>query len=299
VPGTGAPCGVADYSSHLTASLAGGVRLVSTVPDTASVRLLHVQHAPGLVNDADLVRTVTAAKHAHAPVVVTEHAVYGQASAWERDADVLVALTVEGTTRLRQRWPAKDVRHIPHGCATWFPPRKRKRGKVIGAFGFLGRHKGFWHLLDAIRRIPGSELLLISHAQSAELEERWAAAARDLPVRRISEFLPVEEVARRLAAEADILAYWYDDVPHASASGAVTIGLASGVPVLTSRTGWFEGLAGVTFQPDDLVEGIQRLLDDEPLRERLVDAARTYCNEHNWERTAQRHLALWQSLEAA
>ena len=58
-------------------------------------------------------------------------------------------------------------------------------------------------------------------------------------------------------------------------------------------------LDGVVHQPDDLVDGIETLLDDTKLRERLVDAARAHCHDHSWERTAQRHLALWESLEAA
>jgi len=35
-----------------------------------------------------------------------------------------------------------------------------------------------------------------------------------------------------------------------------------------------------------------------PLRERLSAAARTYCEHNSWPRTAERHLALWQTLES-
>ena len=163
----------------------------------------------------------------------------------------------------------------------------------------MAPHKGFEALLELLRVIDGSSLVLYSHERSPEIDARWEAAASGLPVRRIGEFLPVEEIARRLAAEADVLAFWYDEVPHASASGAVRIALASGVPVLTSRTGWFDGLADVAYQPDDLAAGIRRLLDDPELRARLVVNARDHCHEHSWERTAARHVALWDALEAA
>lgn len=299
VPGDGAPCGVAEYAAYLTAPIPGAVRLVAARPAPDSVRSLHVQHADGLVPDAELAGAIEETRRAGAGVAVTEHSVFETPYDWEREADVLVALTSEGAARLRRRWPDKDVRLVPHGCSTWFPPRKRRRGRVVGAFGFLGRHKGFWRLLDAIRRVPDTSLVLYSHAHSPELEASWEDAARGLPVRRVAEFLPIEEVARRLAAETDILVYWYDEVPHASASGAARVGLATGVPVLTSPTGWFDGLAGAVHQPDDLVEGIATLLDDTKLRERLVEAARVHCHDHSWERTAQRHLALWESLEAA
>ncbi len=299
VPGTGAPCGVAEYAAYLTAPIPGAVRLVAARPAPDAVRSLHVQHADGLVPDAELTRAIDETRRTGAAVVVTGHSVFEWAYEWERLADVLIALTSEGASRLRDRWPDKDVRLVPHGCPTWFPPRKRRRGRVIGAFGFLGHHKGFWQLLEVLRQVPDVSLLLFSHAHSPELEASWEDAARGLPVRRIAEFLPIEVVARRLAAQADVLVYWYDEVSHASASGAVRVGLATGVPVLTSPTGWFDGLEGVVHQPTDLVDGIETLLDDTQLRERLVEAARAHCQDHSWERTAQRHLALWETLEAA
>jgi glycosyltransferase involved in cell wall biosynthesis len=77
----------------------------------------------------------------------------------------------------------------------------------------------------------------------------------------------------------------------------VRVGLASGVPVLTSPTSWFADLREVTYQPADLEEGVRRLLEDTQLRDQLVDAATAYCHEHSWRRIAERHLALWRSLE--
>ena len=88
----------------------------------------------------------------------------------------------------------------------------------------------------------------------------------------------------------------YDDVPHASASGAVRVGLATGVPVLASPTRWFEELGDAVHRDADPAEGVRRLLEDEPLRRRTVEAARAHCREHSWSRCAARHAALWRSL---
>ncbi len=258
-----------------------------------------MQHEDGIVRDPELTCVVQEARQSRVPIVVTEHSVRGGLRAWERDADVLVALTSAGADILRGRWPDKDVRHMPHGCPTWFPPRKPTVGAVIGAFGFMAPYKGFGALLGVLPEVEGSSLVLYSYAHSADAAARWEAAAQGYPVRWTSDLLPVEEVARRLAAEADVLVFWYDDVPHASASGAVRVALASGVPVLTSRTGWFDDLADVTYQPDDLAAGIRRLLEDRELRDGLVSNARDHCHEHSWERTARDHVALWESLEAA
>jgi glycosyltransferase involved in cell wall biosynthesis len=85
----------------------------------------------------------------------------------------------------------------------------------------------------------------------------------------------------------------------AAASGAARIALATGVPVLASPTAWFSDLRHVTHQPDDLVDGLARLLDDTSLRDRVTLAAREYCHAHSWRRVAAEQAALWQSVESA
>jgi len=297
VPSWRSACGIAEYTAHLTKTMPS-VRVTGNQPDMRGVRLLHIQHQHDLFDDVALTQHIQQARKSHVPVVITEHTVVSRVHAWEREADALVALTQRGVDWLQARWPTKRVEHIPHGCPTWFPPRKRRRGRVIGVFGFLGQHKGFWKLPDVLRAVPRTELLMFSHAKSAETNAAWEKSVEGLPVRRDGQFLPADEVARRLAAEADVLVFWYDDVPHASASGAVRVGLATGVPVLTSPTHWFHELRDVTYQPDDLIDGVQRLLEDTALRKRLAAAACDYCHENSWARSAERHLALWRSMES-
>jgi glycosyltransferase involved in cell wall biosynthesis len=309
-PTWGTPCGIAEYTRHLAQAL-GEVTVTAGPPvpeGTAGApppRLLHVQHEFGSARDEDLTRTARAVKWAGGSVVVTKHSVRpGDASpecddsrAWEWEADALVALTAAGAAELAARWPGKRVEHIPIGCEKWLPPHKASRGRVIGAFGFLEPRKGFWKLLDVLRAVPGTELLLFSHDPTGRHEPAWDEAARGLPVRRVREFLPPHEIARRLAAEADVLAFWYDDVPRFAASAAVCIGLATGVPVLASPTQWFRDLRDVTWQPQDVVEGVRQLLEDTTLRTGLTAAAADYCRRNAWGRVAARHERLWAELE--
>jgi glycosyltransferase involved in cell wall biosynthesis len=91
--------------------------------------------------------------------------------------------------------------------------------------------------------------------------------------------------------------FWYDEVAHASASGAARIALATGVPVLASPTGWFSDLTEVTHQPADPVEGVARLLADDTLRDRLSGAAREFCHRHTWPRVAEEYARLWDAVE--
>jgi glycosyltransferase involved in cell wall biosynthesis len=297
VPSWQKPCGIAEYTAYLVDTLTN-VRVAADEPDPRGVRFLHVQHEHSLFDETQLTLSLQRARLDGTPIAVTEHTVRSDVQAWEREANVLVSLTASGAEVLRARWPGKRVAHLPHGCPTWFPARKKTRGRVIGAFGFLEPHKGFWKLLDVLRAMPDAELLLVSHSKHRANEEQWARDATGLRVRHHHRFLPVADAARLLAAEADILVYWYDDVTHHSASGAVRIGLATGVPVLASPTNWFTELRDVTYQPADLAGGVRRLFDDTDLRDALTSRARDYCHANSWPVTAERHQQLWRSLDA-
>lgn len=298
VPSWGSPCGLARYAAELRAALPG-LEVGARPPRPATTRTLHVQHEPSLFDEPALARRLEDARDRGVRVAVTEHMVARRAHAFEGAADALVATTAAGAAELRRRWPDKRVEHIPPGCPTWFPQRKRKRGRVIGAFGLLERRKGFWRLLDVVRDLSGTELIVFCHARSPALERAFDEAAAGLPVRRVAALGDEEALAGSLAASADVLAFWYDEAPSAATSGAVRTGLATGVPVLTSQTVWFSEVAEVTYQPDALVEGVERLLTDDPLRRRLVARARDFCARHSWRRIGERHVALWTALEAS
>ena len=236
------------------------------------------------------------AREADVPFVVTEHAVRGQADVWEGEAAALVAHSTEGVALLSDRQPGRRVELIPHGCPTWFPQRKVHRDRVVATFGFLEPHKGLPALLEAAAAVGDVELLLIGSTRAAWADEWLAGLRLPVTVRRVAEFLQEEEIARRLAAEADVLVFPYAQPRFAAVSGAVRVGLASGVPVLTTPTTWFSDLRDVTLPTDDLAAGIARLLDDTALRDALTDGARRHCAEHSWERTARRHAELYASL---
>jgi glycosyltransferase involved in cell wall biosynthesis len=296
-PSLGTPCGIAEHAARLVEQLETVV-CTAEPPDLRQCRILHVQHETSLFDDHELAAVVREAKERGIPVVVEEHSIGPVAHEWERDVDVLVATTAEGAAQLRRRWPGTWVEHVPLGCPTWFPPRKRVRARVLGAYGFVEPYKGLGQLLELLPDLVDAELLVVGHDKTGTQDEWFDAASAGLPVRRVAEFLPEREAARLLAAEADVLVYWYEERGFASASGAVRLGLATGVPVLASPTSWFSDLRDVTFQPDDLADGIERLLEDEPLRRDLTTSARAFCREHSWQRTAARINALWRTLES-
>jgi glycosyltransferase involved in cell wall biosynthesis len=145
------------------------------------------------------------------PLVVTEHTVRDRADAWEGDVAALVAHSAAGVAPLRERWPGQRVELIPHGCPTWFRPRRRRRGRVVGTFGFLEPHKGLTRFLDAAARLGDVEPLMIGSTRADWAAEWFAGVPLSVPVRHVAEFLPEQEIARRLAAETDVLVFPYDE----------------------------------------------------------------------------------------
>ncbi|HEX9990079.1 MAG TPA: glycosyltransferase [Chloroflexia bacterium] len=290
--GTGEASPTSAYTAALIAALPA-VRVVASPTDLRGVRLLHIQHEEGNWNDAELARHIQQCRYAGVPVAITEHSVGQKARPWERDADVLVALNPEDATLLRERWPAKRIEMLPPGCPTWSPPRKPTRERVVGVFA----GSGIEELAGRLHLLSGVTLLLFGPPLACEADVIAQAKAAGLPVRRLNPTLSGSELASELAQAADVLVYWSDGCSQAYTRHAALLGLASGVPVVTSREG-FSGLRSVTYQPSDLTEGIEDLLGDMALRERLASSARSYCHEHTWTRAAEAHLALWRTLES-
>ena len=169
---------------------------------------------------------------------------------------------------------------------------------MIGAFGFLERYKGFWKLLDVLRAIECAELLMFSHAKDLETERQWMEDSKGLAVRRVAEFESEEEIVRRLASETDVLVFPHDDKPGVHfASGAVRVGLATGVPVYTSRAAQFDDLGDAVYRSDNVIEGVRRLLEDTDLRTAVTESAREFCQENSWSRIANRHKVLWKEFD--
>ena len=296
----GRPCGIAAYTARLQRSLPA-VRVSATPPGVQRGEIVHIQHEPSIMDDQSLERFMVQARTAGTAVAITEHAVEGRLSHWERHARALVAATRAGAARLRARHPSIPVVHIPLGCETWSFPRKARRGRTIGFFGFPGGYKGYSRMVNALRLLPGCDVLMFGYGVSAH--ESLRAWPDDVPVHCELDWLPLPEVAAQLAARADVLVFHYDEFEHNSASSAVLVGLSTGVPVLTSATNWFDDHGDAVHRAGrdaaELAAGLERLLEDDELRDRIVTAAHEYCVNNSWARTAARHVDLWNSFEVS
>jgi glycosyltransferase involved in cell wall biosynthesis len=77
--------------------------------------------------------------------------------------------------------------------------------------------------------------------------------------------------------------------------------MAAGAPVVASAVPSLDGAddAAVLVDPKDeasIAEGLSRVVADEALRRRLVDAGRRHAAELTWARSAAVHVELWRSL---
>jgi len=214
--------------------------------------------------------------------------------------------------------PAKVVA-VHHGVDRWIAPpppdvhdarlRFGLEGPYVLFVGGIEPRKNLDALVDAFARVPTDAKLVIAGGRvnwfpeaAAALEERadaLPAAVRDRVL--LAGYLP-EADKRTLLAGASVLAY---PSRYEGFGFPVLEGMAAGVPVLTSTRSSLPEVAGeaaLLVDPDDvdaIAEGIRRLLEDEDLRARLVEAGRARASTFTWEASARATAEVLRTAAAA
>ena len=165
----------------------------------------------------------------------------------------------------------ENVVMIPHGI---YPPPSKSveslpiKGRVMGTFGFLLPHKGQLELIEAFERLPGWDELIMLCA-TREGSKNMEGKANSLieskglngRVRLITDFLD-DEVAVATLAKCELLVFPYQNTKE-SASGAVRMGVAAGVPLAVTPISIFDDVAGAIRlrgrTVDDIVASISML----------------------------------------
>ncbi len=289
-PSYGDECGVAEYTKSLFDCLPQSLVVRAGTEDFYNVvDTVIVQHENSLWTDDDLHSTVVAAKNQNCRVHLTVHTVESASRPWDTIADTYTALTQQGKTILEGRG-CRNVAYLPIGCSVPQEPRTRQ-GLVVGAFGFFEEHKQYFAIADAVRGIHQASMRLYAYNRTANtLYTEFEAMAVGKPITVNRSFLPHEELLQELHAQCDLLVFWYQEVDHASASAAVRVGLASGVPVVTTATNWFRDLGEAVYRPAQLQTGLERLLTDSALYDHYQAAGREYCLAHSWDRVATEYM---------
>jgi glycosyltransferase involved in cell wall biosynthesis len=207
------------------------------------------------------------------------------------DVEILKALGIED-----------NVVMIPHGI---YPPPSDSaeslpvEGRVMGSFGFLLKHKGQLELVEAFERLPGwDELLLLCatiersgkmEAKINSLIEKKGLTGR---VKLVTDFLDDDVVIASLA-KCELLVFPYQNTKE-SASGAVRMGVAAGVPLAVTPIPIFDDVTGAIRMRggtvDDIVASISKISQDdlESSRKSMVELR----DSLQWDEVAKRIQAL-------
>ena len=208
---------------------------------------------------------------------------------------------------LRTLGLGQKARFLPHGAraaaegASFVRKLPPESSPILGSFGFLFPHKGTNSLIQAVAKLrpiwPKIRLRLVTavfdRADSRQELERCLATAAEHglqdEIEWFTEFEP-EAAAVKLLGDTDLVVLPYGPTPE-SASGAVRIALASGVPVAASKVPIFEEVKGATAplsgtRPSEIATSVAALLEDHRYRQRLKDRAATWLERRSWTKVA-------------
>ncbi|GAA2183794.1 glycosyltransferase family 1 protein [Brooklawnia cerclae] len=148
--------------------------------------------------------------------------------------------------------------------------------------GRMSNEKGIDDLLEPVHRLRGVRFAFVGSGPARERLQHAFAGTNTV----FTGYLTGHELAEAYAS-ADMFVF---------PSTTETLGfagleaMASGVPVIGARAGGIphlfdDGVEGILFTPhdaDEIMAAISRLVDDEPLRRRMGEAARIATNKYTW-----------------
>ncbi|MFC1667819.1 glycosyltransferase [Chlamydiota bacterium] len=299
--------------------------------------LVHIQHEYALYNrnndySAGLLRLLFRLKvEQHSPVVITYHSVYSTLNESEKNfTDVALRLTGAGIVHegyqwmnlpVNLGWVPQNVYVIPHGAkdVKKYPRRFRQFSyeaeRVIGLLGWWEPNKGFERVIrlwpEIYQKLSRKYRLMVAgdarpgSTSGPQAKEIILQAVETSPIKEtidviIGSFSPEDYDSLLSCMDIMVLPY-----THASQSGNLAHSFALGVPAVVTA---LEGLksqieesgAGIACSRDDdldLIRGILTLANDDALRQRYSQNARTYVTDQIvWSIVASKHERLYEKV---
>jgi len=178
---------------------------------------------------------------------------------------------------------------------------KRSSTPLIGYFGRLKKYKSVEHLLHAfsavVRQLPSVRLVIVGEGDNRSALERLAQELGIAGNVQFTGFVSEREKVEWLqkvwfAVNTSSKEGWGLTVIEANACGTTVV--ASNVPGL--RDAVKDGETGILYEFGNIAElssTIMRLLQDIPLRNALAAKAYEWASTFDWDRAAERTLALF------
>ena len=245
-----------------------------------------IQHQPGLLRFSYLNELLLKLSEMEVKVFLTMHNTRDRSLIFpsKRIEKVVEGLKTCSTVMVHSKSDVENLKNlgiednvvmIPHGI---YPPPSNSaealpvEGRVMGSFGFLLPHKGQLELVEVFERLPGwDELLLLCatregsgkmEAKMNSLIEKKGLTER---VRLVTDFLD-DDVAIATLAKCELLVFPYQNTKE-SASGAVRMGVAAGVPLAVTPIPIFDDVTGSIRTRgrtvDDIVASISKISQDD------------------------------------
>ncbi|MCF8104319.1 MAG: glycosyltransferase [Desulfohalobiaceae bacterium] len=234
--------------------------------------------------------------------------------------DRVLVHSIHDLNRMKDLGLVDNVTLFPHGVTEMqdlsgescvaLPPGFASR-RIIASSGFLMPHKGIQELIQAFAELLQADaslgLLLVNAVYPREADLSFYHACQRLirelnleaAVHLVPDFLSLED-SLSLLSKAELIVYPYQHTAESS-SAAVRMGLAADRPVACTPLSIFDDVAEVVHflpgsRPDDLAEGLSRLLNDARCLQ-ARDAIRREWLVHNaWSSVSARLSGLIRSL---
>ncbi len=241
-----------------------------------------IQHQPGLLRFSYLNELLLKLSEMGVKVFITMHNTRDRSLVFPskriekaidglKSCSTVMVHTEADVENLRTLGIEENVVMIPHGI---YPPPSDSaeslpmEGRVMGTFGFLLPHKGQLELIEAFDRLPGwDELLLLCATRegSGNMEKKVNSLIQNKGltgrVRLVTDFLD-DDVAISTLSKCELLVFPYQNTKE-SASGAVRMGVAAGVPLAVTPISIFDDIAGAIKMRgrsvDDIVASISAI----------------------------------------
>ena len=322
-------CGIATYSENLASALGKEgvdvyiVRLPRFGPKTKEIVLdvadrvpkdkvdcIHVQHEYGLYQGFErdfygYLQTLGL------PIVTTMHAIGN----WQIDGGIF---SISKKVIVHNEFCARKLEFpstiIPHGCSpVKCPPMDEckksfgidPRVKVVGYVGFISTYKGLETLFAAMTKITNAGVLIGGGWHTTGPETQYIVQLKQHSMQVLGDrckwlgYVP-DETLNRVYGTMDLIVY---PSKFSTESGALLTAISHGKAVIASNVPPFrekekQGALMIFKDVDDLTRKIKKLLKNDELRHELEEGARNYAESVSWNKIAQKHIELYESLIA-